>query len=133
MPAQGKPSHTPQSKYKNPQTESIPGKHLQSVICFPTEPVCQKPQLHSTNYHTKPTRFNKLLGIRTLNIIKRVRKIRRKQICRRKTRLRNFLLIGKRQCTPKGQARYVNVRGSVQWRRVFLWQTFLRRIFLVPS
>ena len=24
--------------------------------------------------------------------------------------------IGERQCTPKGQARYVNVRGSVQWK-----------------
>ena len=48
-----------------------------------------------------------------------VRKIRRKQVCRRKTRLRNFRLIGERQCTPKGQARYVNVRGSVQWKRVY--------------
>ena len=49
----------------------------------------------------------------------RVRKIRRKQVCRRKTRLRKFRLIGKRQCTPKGQARYVNVRGNVQWKGVY--------------
>ena len=63
----------------------------------------------------------------------RVQKIRRKQVCRRKTRLRKFLLIGKRQCTPKGQARYVNVRGSVQWRRVLIQQTCLRRIFLKPD
>ena len=54
----------------------------------------------------------------------RVRKIRRKQVCRRKTRLRDFhlrkfRLIGARQCTPKGQARYVNVRGSVQWKGVY--------------
>ena len=32
----------------------------------------------------------------------RVRKISRKQVCRRKTRLRKFRLIGERQCTPKG-------------------------------
>ena len=56
--------------------------------------------------------------------LQRVRKIRRKQVCRRKTRLRNFRLrkfrlIGKRQCTPKGQARYENVRGSVQWKEVY--------------
>ena len=53
--------------------------------------------------------------------IYRVRKIRRKQVCRRKTRLRNFRLrkfrlIGERQCTPKGLTRYVNIRGSVQWK-----------------
>ena len=47
------------------------------------------------------------------------RKIRRKQVCRRKTHLRDFRLIGKRQCTPKGQARYVNVPGSVQWKGVY--------------
>ena len=40
--------------------------------------------------------------------------------------------MGERQCTPKGQVRYVNVRGSVQWRRVFLRQACLRRIFLEP-
>ena len=44
----------------------------------------------------------------------RVRKIRR-----RKTRLWKFRLIGERQCTLKGQARYVNVRGSVQWKGVY--------------
>ena len=66
------------------------------------------------------------------NTVHRVRKIRRKQVCRRKTRLRKFRLIGKKQCTPKGQAQYVNVRGSVLWRRVFLRQTCLRRIFLEP-
>ena len=50
----------------------------------------------------------------------RVRKIRRKQVCRRKTRLKKFRLIGERQCTPKGQARYVNVWGSVQWKGVYM-------------
>ena len=49
----------------------------------------------------------------------RARKIRRKQVCCRKTRLRNFRLIGERQCTPKGKARYVNVWGSVQWKGVY--------------
>ena len=29
-----------------------------------------------------------------------------------------FCLIGERQCTPKGQAWYVNVRDSVQWKIV---------------
>ena len=42
-----------------------------------------------------------------------------KQVCRRKTRLRKFRLIGERQCTSKGQARYVNIRGSVQWKGVY--------------
>ena len=27
--------------------------------------------------------------------------------------------IKKRQCTPKGQARYVNVQGSVHWKGVY--------------
>ena len=38
----------------------------------------------------------------------------------RNFRLRKFRLIGERQCTPKGQARYVNIRGSVQWKGVYM-------------
>ena len=34
-------------------------------------------------------------------------------------RLANFRQIGERQCTPKGQARYVNVQSSVQWKGVY--------------
>ena len=64
-------------------------------------------------------RFPEYFLPKVVTISFRVRKIRRKQVCRRKTRLRKFRLIGERQCTPKEQARYVNVRGSAQWKGVY--------------
>ena len=81
-----------------------------------------------------------LLKSRLLNIFFRVWKIHRKQVCCRKTRLRKICLIGERQCTPKGQAQYVNVWGSVQNEGQILGvqntaispirQSFLKRVFL---
>ena len=56
----------------------------------------------------------------------RVRKIRRKQVCREKTRLRSFRLrkfhlIVEKQSTPKRQARYVNVRAVYSGRKCTGW------------
>ena len=59
-----------------------------------------------------------------------------KTLLHHRNRVRKIFRIGEKQCAPKGQARYVYVRGSVQWKGVYrvggrYWGCKIRRFLLL--